>query len=145
MRNLTYCTRFAIIFLKQRYGPRTTLVDIHRGTALTRRFSMNWLILVLAGLLEVGWAVGLKYSEGFTQLVPSVLTVLSMAASVFLLGVAIKTLPLGTAYVIWVGIGAVGTAIVGMLLFSEPVSFLRVASLFLIVIGVVGLKFSHGG
>jgi len=74
---------------------------------------MNWLILVLAGLLEVGWAVGLKYSEGFTQLVPSVLTVLSMAASVFLLGVAIKTLPLGTAYVIWVGIGAVGTAIVG--------------------------------
>jgi quaternary ammonium compound-resistance protein SugE len=106
---------------------------------------MNWLILVLAGLLEVGWAVGLKYSEGFTQLVPSVLTVLSMAASVFLLGVAIKTLPLGTAYVIWVGIGAVGTAIVGMLLFSEPVSFLRVASLFLIVIGVVGLKFSHGG
>lgn len=106
---------------------------------------MNWLILVLAGLLEVGWAVGLKYSEGFTQLVPSVLTVLSMAASVFLLGVAIKTLPLGTAYVIWVGIGAVGTAIVGMLLFSEPVSFLRVASLFLIVIGVVGLKFSYGG
>ena len=106
---------------------------------------MNWLILVLAGLLEVGWAVGLKYSEGFTRLVPSLLTVLSMAASVFLLGVAIKTLPLGTAYVTWVGIGAVGTAIVGMFLFSEPISFFRVASLFLIVIGVVGLKFSHAG
>lgn len=101
---------------------------------------MPWLLLILAGLLEVGWAVGLKYTEGFTRLWPSVWTILAMIASMGLLGVASKDLPIGTAYAVWVGIGAVGTAIVGMWLLNEPATVARLVCLSLIVAGVVGLK-----
>lgn len=101
---------------------------------------MPWILLVLAGLFEIGWAIGLKYTEGFTRLWPSVGTVASMAISVGLLGLAMKTLPVGTAYAIWVGIGAVGTVILGMVLFNEPATALRIASIVLIVAGLVGLK-----
>lgn len=101
---------------------------------------MNWIILVVAGLFEVGWAVGLKYSEGFTRLWPSVGTVVSMVISLLLLGLAMKSLPVGTAYAVWVGIGMVGAIIAGVLFMGEPVSLLRGVSLLLIVIGIVGLK-----
>jgi len=101
---------------------------------------MAWLLLLIAGLLEVGWAVGLKYTEGFTRLVPSILTLLSMAASVGMLGLALKTLPIGTAYAVWTGIGAVGTAILGIALFGDPAGFARIACIGLIVAGIVGLK-----
>ena len=101
---------------------------------------MNWLILVVAGLFEVGWAIGLKYTEGFTRLWPSVGTVLAMVISVVLLGIAMKTLPVGTAYAVWVGIGAVGTAILGMVLLGDAANAGRIVSLALIVAGVVGLK-----
>lgn len=103
---------------------------------------MAWIILVLAGLFEVGWAIGLKYTEGFTRLWPTVLTVLAMIVSVWLLGVAMKSLPAGTAYSIWVGVGAVGTVILGMLLFNEPANGMRLFSVALIVAGVIGLKFA---
>jgi quaternary ammonium compound-resistance protein SugE len=101
---------------------------------------MAWLLLLIAGLLEIGWAVGLKYTEGFTRLVPSVLTLISMAASVGMLGLALKTLPIGTAYAVWTGIGAVGTAILGIALFGDPVGIARLACIGLIVAGIVGLK-----
>lgn len=101
---------------------------------------MHWILLVLAGLFEVGWAIGLKYSHGFTRLWPSVATVLAMAVSLGLLGLAMKSLPVGTAYAIWVGVGAVGTVILGIVLFGEPVNALRVVSVLLIVAGLVGLK-----
>ena len=101
---------------------------------------MAWLLLLIAGLLEVGWAIGLKYTEGFTRLVPSMLTLLSMAASVGMLGLALKTLPIGTAYAVWTGIGAVGTAILGIALFGDPAGFARIACIGLIVAGIVGLK-----
>ena len=103
---------------------------------------MNWMILFVAGLLEVGWAIGLKYTEGLTRLWPTVWTVLSMCLSVGLLGLAMKSLPVGTAYAVWVGIGAVGTAVLGIVLFGEPANTLRVLSLLLILIGIVGLKLS---
>lgn len=103
---------------------------------------MSWAILVVAGLLEVVWAVGLKYTHGFTRLGPSVLTVLAMAGSFYLLSLAMRTLPLGTAYGVWVGIGAVGAAIAGMVLFREPASALRVLSLLLVVAGIIGLRVS---
>jgi quaternary ammonium compound-resistance protein SugE len=101
---------------------------------------MNWFILVLAGLFEIGWAIGLKYTEGFTRLWPTVGTVLAMAISVFLLGIAMKSLPIGTAYAVWVGIGAVGTAILGIVLLGESANAGRLLSLALIVAGIVGLK-----
>lgn len=101
---------------------------------------MAWLLLVLAGLFEVGWAIGLKYTEGFTRLWPSVGTGLAMVISVVLLGVAMKSLPVGTSYAVWVGVGAVGTAILGMVLFGEPATAARLASLGLIVAGIIGLK-----
>jgi quaternary ammonium compound-resistance protein SugE len=101
---------------------------------------MAWIVLFFAGILEIGWAVGLKYTAGFTRLWPSVATVSSMAVSLALLGVALRTLPLGTAYAIWTGIGTVGTVIVGMWLFDEPAAFMRLFCLFLIVVGIVGLK-----
>jgi len=101
---------------------------------------MAWVILVLAGLLEIGWAIGLKYTEGFTRLWPSVGTVLAMVASVVMLGVAMKSLPVGTAYAVWVGVGAVGTAILGMVLLGESANAGRLVSLGLIVAGIVGLK-----
>ena len=101
---------------------------------------MNWMLLVLAGLLEVGWAVGLKYTEGFSRLWPSVFTALAMVASFWLLSLALRSLPLGTAYGVWVGIGAVGTALAGMLLFHEPATPLKLASLVLVVACIAGLK-----
>ena len=101
---------------------------------------MAWILLLVAGLLEVGWAIGLKYTEGFTRLWPSVLTLAAMAGSVLLLGIAMKTLPVGTAYAVWVGVGAVGTAILGIVLFAEPATAGRLVSLGLIVAGIVGLK-----
>lgn len=102
--------------------------------------SMSWLILVLAGLLEVGWAIGLKYTEGFTRLWPSVGTLLAMVFSVGLLGIAMKHLPVGTAYAVWVGVGAVGTVILGIVLFSEPANAMRLLSVGLIIAGIIGLK-----
>jgi quaternary ammonium compound-resistance protein SugE len=102
--------------------------------------SMAWLLLIIAGLLEVGWAIGLKYTEGFTRVWPSVFTLGTMVLSVVLLGVAMKSLPVGTSYAVWVGVGAVGTAILGMVLFGEPATAGRLASLGLIVAGIVGLK-----
>ena len=101
---------------------------------------MAWIYLTIAGLLEIGWAIGLKYTEGFTRLVPSVLTLISMAASVGMLGLALKTLPIGTAYAVWTGIGAVGTAILGIALFGDPATVARLACIGLIVAGIVGLK-----
>ena len=101
---------------------------------------MAWLLLVVAGLLEVGWAIGLKYTDGFTRPWPSVLTRAAMTGSVVLLGIAMKSLPVGTAYAVWVGIGAVGTAILGMVLFAEPATAARLVSLGLILAGIVGLK-----
>lgn len=101
---------------------------------------MAWIILVIAGLLEVCWAIGLKYTEGFTRLWPSLATAAAMLVSLGLLGLAMKSLPVGTAYAVWVGIGAVGTVILGIVLFNEPLSSLRVASVLMIVAGLVGLK-----
>lgn len=101
---------------------------------------MAWVLLLVAGLLEVGWAIGLKYTQGFTRLWPSVFTLGAMVLSVVLLGIAMKSLPVGTAYAVWVGVGAVGTAILGMVLFGEPATVARLVSLGLIVAGIVGLK-----
>ena len=101
---------------------------------------MHWLVLFIAGLFEVGWAVGLKYTEGFSRLWPTLGTVVAMIISMGLLGLAMKSLPVGTAYGVWVGIGIAGTALLGTVLFNEPVSLLRLISLLLIVAGVLGLK-----
>ena len=101
---------------------------------------MAWTILFAAGLLEVVWAIGLKYTEGFSRLLPSILTLASMAGSIILLGMALRTLPIGTAYAVWTGIGAVGTALLGIVLFGEPATALRLACIGLIVAGIVGLK-----
>ena len=101
---------------------------------------MAWIILFIAGLFEIGWAVGLKFTEGFTRPIPTALTAVSLVASMGLLGWAVKTLPLGTAYAVWTGIGAVGTAVIGMLLFKEPASAARLVCLTLIVSGILGLK-----
>ena len=101
---------------------------------------MNWIILFVAGLFEVGWAIGLKYTEGFSRLWPTLWNAASMLVSIWLLGVAMKSLPVGTAYAIWVGVGAVGTAILGVVLLGEPVNPGRIISLALIVAGLVGLK-----
>ncbi|WP_112663292.1 quaternary ammonium compound efflux SMR transporter SugE [Microvirga flavescens] len=101
---------------------------------------MAWTYLFFAGLFEIGWAIGLKYTEGFSRLVPSVLTVICMAASVFLLALALKTLPVGTGYAVWTGIGTIGTAILGIVLFGEPATVARLACVGLIVAGILGLK-----
>lgn len=101
---------------------------------------MAWVYLVIAGLLETVWAVGLKYTEGFTKLWPSVGTLVAMAASIFLLSMALRTLPIGTGYAIWTGIGTVGVAIMGVMLFGESLSLLRMLFLLMIVIGILGLK-----
>ncbi|MGY0163487.1 quaternary ammonium compound efflux SMR transporter SugE [Edwardsiella tarda] len=103
---------------------------------------MSWIVLLIAGLLEVVWAISLKSSHGFTRLWPSLITVVAMVASVLLLAHAMKTLPAGTAYAVWTGIGAVGAAIMGIILLGEPASLLRLLSLVLIVAGIVGLKLS---
>ncbi|MGI0859500.1 quaternary ammonium compound efflux SMR transporter SugE [Pseudomonas aeruginosa] len=104
---------------------------------------MSWIILFFAGLFEVGWAVGLKYTEGFSKPLPTVLTALAMLVSLGLLGLVMKHLPLGTAYAVWTGVGAVGTVIAGIVLFGESMALLRLASVALIVCGLVGLKLSH--
>ena len=101
---------------------------------------MAWLMLVIAGFFEVGWAIGLKYTEGFSRPVPTALTLGAMAISVWLLGLAAKSLPIGTAYAVWVGIGALGTAVLGILLFREPTDWARLFCLGLILAGVAGLK-----
>ena len=104
---------------------------------------MAWLYLIAAGLLEVGWAVGLKHSAGFTRLVPSLLTGAAIVASMGLLGLALRSLPMGTAYAVWTGIGTVGTVLVGIMWEGEPASFLRLACIALIVAGIAGLKLTH--
>lgn len=106
---------------------------------------MAWGILFLAGLLEIGWAVGLKYTAGFTRLWPTVGTAVALVGSMVLLGLAVRTLPLGTAYAVWTGIGTIGTAILGIVLFGEPASAMRMACIALIVAGIVGLKLASAG
>lgn len=101
-----------------------------------------WVIVLIAGLMETGWALGLKYSDGFTRLWPSVLTIVLAVGSFYLLSVAMKSLPVGTAYAVWVGIGAVGTAIAAVVLFQEPVNAMRIAGIGLIVAGILALKFA---
>jgi quaternary ammonium compound-resistance protein SugE len=101
---------------------------------------MAWILLVAAGVLEIGWAIGLKFTEGFTRLVPSVATIAAMVVSMLLLGLAVRTLPVGTAYAVWTGIGTVGTALLGISLLGEPAEPLRLLFIALIVAGVVGLK-----
>jgi quaternary ammonium compound-resistance protein SugE len=102
--------------------------------------SVAWVYLFFAGLFEIGWAIGLKYTDGFTRIVPTIWTVASMIVSLLLLGLALKTLPVGTGYAVWTGIGTVGTAILGIILFGEPATMLRLASIALILSGIVGLK-----
>jgi quaternary ammonium compound-resistance protein SugE len=101
---------------------------------------MDWILLVVAGLFEIGWAIGLKYTEGFTRLWPTLWTVGAMVVSLALLGLALKTIPIGTGYAVWTGVGAAGTAILGIILFAEPATVLRLGSIGLIVAGIVGLK-----
>ncbi len=101
-----------------------------------------WLLVIIAGLMETGWAIGLKYSDGFTRPIPSALTIGGAIVSFWLLSLAMKDLPVGTAYAVWVGIGAVGTAIAAVFLFAEPVNALRVAGILLIVAGIAALKFA---
>lgn len=103
---------------------------------------MNWLTLIVAGLFEIGWAIGLKYTEGFTRLWPSIGTVVAMIISLGLLGLAMKSLPVGTAYAVWVGVGTVGTLILGIVLLDEPANVGRLLSVALILAGIVGLKLS---
>ena len=105
---------------------------------------MAWIYLFVAGLFECGWAIGLKYTEGFTRPVPSLLTVAAMGISFVLLSAAMKTIPVGTAYAVWTGIGAVGVAILGVVLFSEALNLYRVASILLIILGIAGLKLFSG-
>lgn len=103
---------------------------------------MAWILLIVAGLLEIGWAIGLKYTHGFTKLWPSVLTIAGIVTSMYLLSVAARTLPIGTAYAVWVGIGAAGTAILGMVLLGEPANAARIGFLALLVVAIIGLKFT---
>ena len=101
---------------------------------------MAWAYLAVAGLFEIGWAIGLKYSDGFSKPVPSLFTVLAMVLSVWLLSIAMRTIPVGTAYAVWTGIGAIGVAVLGMVMFGESREFLRLICLFLIIAGIIGLK-----
>ena len=101
---------------------------------------MSWIYLLIAGLLEIVWAIGLKYTDGFSKLVPSLITITAMIASVIFLAWALKTIPVGTGYAVWTGIGAVGTAILGIILFAEPVTAARIGCIALIVAGIIGLK-----
>ena len=103
---------------------------------------MAWAFLFAAGLFEIGWAIGLKYTDGFTRLLPSAITIGAMVASVALLGLALRELPVGTGYAVWTGIGAVGVAILGMILFQEPATAIRLGCIALIVVGIMGLKFA---
>lgn len=117
-----------------------TLASLRNEIFNESKYIMVWLILLLAGLMEVGWAVGLKYTEGFTRLVPSVLTLIAMGISFWLISIALKTIPMGTVYAVWTGIGAVGTVILGIVLFNEPATFARLFCVGLIVAGIAGLK-----
>lgn len=101
---------------------------------------MKWLMLIVAGLFEMGWAIGLKYSEGFTKFIPSIFTIVGMIASFYFLSLSLKSLPLGTAYAIWTGIGTVGTVTLGIILFKEPIDITRLICIGFIVVGIVGLK-----
>lgn len=101
---------------------------------------MQWTYLLIAGLFEISWAIGLKFSHGFTQIIPSILTVAGMIASFYFLALALKTLPIGTAYAIWTGIGTVGTVLLGVILFKEPVTAMRIICIGLILSGITGLK-----
>ncbi len=103
---------------------------------------MAWVLLFVAAIFEIGWAVGLRYTDGFTKPLPTILTVTSMAISLFLLALAVRTLPIGTGYAVWTGIGVVGTAVLGIFLFSEPVTAVRLFFLFLILCGIIGMKFT---
>ena len=118
---------------------------MRRGDAVIQRGKgMAWIYLAIAGLFECGWAIGLKYTEGFTRLWPSVFTVLAMVVSFQLLSTAMKSIPIGTAYAVWTGVGAVGVAILGMILFGESRSVLRIVSILLVVAGIAGLKLFAG-
>ena len=122
------------------------------GTTVSRNLSaigivegmsvVAWIILLIAGMLEIGWAIGLKYSDGFSKPLPSVLTVAAMIASMVLLGLAVRTIPIGTGYAVWTGIGVAGTVVLGVLLLGEPLGVARACFLALILIGIVGLKFA---
>jgi quaternary ammonium compound-resistance protein SugE len=105
---------------------------------------MNWIILIIAGLFETAWAIGMKYSHGFTKLYPSLFVIITMAISVYLLSISLKTLPVGSAYAVWTGIGAAGTAVLGIIIFGESKELTRLAFIFLIIIGVIGLKIFSG-
>jgi quaternary ammonium compound-resistance protein SugE len=113
---------------------------IRQTGSLRRSDAMPWVLLIVAGLFEVGWAIGLKYTEGFSRPLPTVLTVVSMIISLGLLGVALRDLPVGTAYAVWTGVGAVGTAALGIVLFGDPATAARLACIGLIVAGILGLK-----
>ncbi len=110
------------------------------GFLITKGKKMHWIILLIAGLFEISWAIGLKFSHGFTQMIPSVITVICMIASFYFLAIALKSLPLGTAYAIWTGIGTLGTVILGIILFKEPVTAMRLLCMCLILSGITGLK-----
>lgn len=103
---------------------------------------MSWGILVLAGIFEIFWAVGLKYTDGFSKLIPSLFTIIAMIVSIWLLSLSLKTLPLGTAYAVWVGIGTVGTVIAGIMLFGDSINIIRIISILFIILGIIGLKFT---
>ena len=127
-------------FSVERFG--TAWPPLANDRSHQQYIGMNWLILVIAGLLEIGWAIGLKYSNGFSRLWPSVGTLAAMVVSMALLSIAMKSLPAGTAYAVWVGIGALGTAILGIILLGEPANAARIVSLALILAGIIGLKWS---
>ena len=107
---------------------------------LTKHKKMTWLYLFIAGLFEIGWAVGLKYTDGFTKLWPTIITIIGMILSFYFLSSAVKTIPIGTAYAVWTGIGAVGTAILGIILFGESKELIRIFFILMIIVGIVGLK-----
>jgi quaternary ammonium compound-resistance protein SugE len=109
-----------------------------------RRIRMDWLFLILAGVLEIGWAIGLKYTDGFTRLWPTVLTVITLAASMVFLALAVRTIPIGTGYAVWTGIGAAGTAILGILLFQESAAGPRLVFIAIVLLGIIGLKMTAG-
>lgn len=101
---------------------------------------MSWVTLIIAGIFEIFWAIGLKYTDGFTKLIPSLLTIFAMLISFWLLSISLKTLPLGTAYAVWVGIGTIGTVIAGVILFNDSINLLRIVSIIFIILGIIGLK-----
>src|ERR1700756_5498253 len=113
---------------------------LSRGLNILGGIPMAWLFLIVAGLCEIAWAIGLKYTEGFTRLLPTIGTVLAMAASIGFLGLALKSLPVGTAYAVWTGIGTVGTTVLGIYLFNEPATSLRLACIGFILLGIIGLR-----